>query len=121
MQVRATYVEVPVENLDRAAYFYGQLFGVSLRRTVIDGHPCCVLDEDSDAEGAVIALMEGESYVPSIDGTRVYVTVDDVEDVLGRVRALGGSILYPAQEVADGLIVAELRDSEGNRLALSNR
>ena len=121
VHVRATYVEIPAEDLERAERFYRGLFGASVRRTVVDGRQCCILDDDSDAAGAVIALMQGESYVPSVDGTRVYVSVDDVEAVVARAQKLGGSILYPVTEVVDGLIVAELADSEGNRIALSNQ
>jgi len=121
VHVRATYVEIPAEDLERAERFYRGLFGASVRRTVVDGHQCCILDDDSDAAGAVIALMQGESYVPSVDGTRVYVSVDDVEAVVARAQKLGGSVLYPVTEVADSLIVAELADSEGNRIALSNQ
>ena len=117
--VRATYVEIPVEDIDRAERFYRELFDASTRRTVIDGHQCCVLDDDADAAGAVIALMHGESYAPSIEGTRVYVTVDDIHATVARAQELGGSALYPVTEVADGLSVAEVSDSEGNRIALS--
>ncbi len=121
-RVRAMYVEIPVEDLDRAEHFYREFFGASTRRTVIDGHPCCILDDDGgDGEGAVVALMQGESYVPSLDGTRVYIAVADVGEALARARELGGSVLYPATEVADGLVIAELTDSEGNRLAISSR
>lgn len=114
-------MKIPVNDIDRAERFYRGLLGASTRRTEIDGHPCVLIDDDGDdPAGAVIALMHGDSYVPSLDGTRVYVTVDDVDGVLRRAAELGGSTLYPPTEVADGVIVAELADCEGNRLAVSS-
>ena len=121
--LRATYVEIPVQNMDRAEAFYIAVFGCTTRRTVVDGHPACLLDEaaDPDAEGSGIALMAGDSYIPSLDGTRIYVTVDSVPDALHRALANGGVELYPPTLVGDGLTVAEFADSEGNRIALSDR
>jgi len=65
--------------------------------------------------------MQEESYVPSVDGTRVSVTVNNIENVVARAQELGGSVLYPVTEVAENLLVAELSDSEGNRIALSSQ
>lgn len=55
--------------------------------------------------------------MPSVDGTRVYFEVDDVPEVLARGVAAGARVLYPPTSVGDGQ-VAELEDSEGNRVAL---
>ncbi len=124
--VRATYVEIPAIDLDRAVAFYAEVFGARARRTVIDGHPAAVLDEATPddavlAEGALIALMTGESYEPALAGTRVYVTVDDVPAALAAALAHGAVELYPATILPDGQTVAEFTDSEGNRLAVSDR
>lgn len=52
VRVRATYVEIAVSDLERAEAFYRDVFGASARRTVLDGHPACVLDyEDSTDSG----------------------------------------------------------------------
>ena len=133
--VRATFVEIPVLDLDRAVHFYEQVFGCSTSRMLIDGHEGALIgagtgagagadngtDSDMASEGASIALMSGESYVPSLDGTRVYLTVADLSTSLKRAESLGGRVVYEITEVADGLRVAEIQDSEGNRIALSDR
>ncbi|MGO3885135.1 MAG: VOC family protein [Mycetocola sp.] len=120
-RIRATYVEIPVADLDRAERFYRIVLHAPTRRTVLDGHAACLLDDAPGGEGAVIALMHGESYVPSTAGTRVYVTVPDVAATLELAVAHGGGVLYPPTTVDDDLIVAEFSDSEGNRVALSSR
>lgn len=119
--VRATFVEIPVGDLDRAVHFYEQVFQCSTSRMQIDGHDGALIDADETGEGASIALMSGESYVPSLDGTRVYLTVTDLSATLERAESLGGRVVYDITEVTDGLNVAEIADSEGNRIALSDR
>ena len=111
------YFEIPVTDLDRAVAFYEAVLGVRLERAVVDGHPMALFPE-ADGPGQVSgALAAGDSYVPSLDGTRVYFRVDDVPAALARAVAAGGRELYPCTAVGDG-VVAEFRDSEGNRVAL---
>lgn len=123
MTLRARYVEIPVTDIDRAERFYREVFMVETHRDVIDGHDACILDPRAghDGVGAEVVLMRGESYVPSIDGTRVYLTVDDVEGVLRRALDHGAELLYPVTRVGMGPTVAEFCDSEGNRIALADR
>jgi predicted enzyme related to lactoylglutathione lyase len=115
------YFEIPVTDLDRAAAFYEVLLGVRLERTVVDGHPMALFPPVDGAGQATGALAAGESYVPSVDGTRVYFEVDDVAGVLARGVAGGGLVLYPPTSLGDGDQVAELEDTEGNRIALLSR
>jgi predicted enzyme related to lactoylglutathione lyase len=115
---RAMWFEIPAADLDRAAAFYEALLGEPLERDVVDGHPAAYLPAP-DGEGAAGALMHGDSYVPSLDGTRIYLGVDDVVAAIARAVAAGGTLLYPATAVGD-LVVAEVGDSERNRIALSS-
>lgn len=119
MMPAATYFEIPVTDLDRAAAFYSHVFDISLERADIDGNAMALFPETPDGRGASGALAQGESYVPSLDGTRVYLAVDDIDAALARVRELGGEMLYPKTLVGESGYVAEFRDSEGNRIALS--
>lgn len=115
------YFEIPVVDLDRAISFYQRVFGFALERAVIDGH-AMALFPDTSGDGTITgALAQGESYVPSQDGTRVYFAVDDIDAVLARVRELGGEVLYPKTAIGEWGFVAEFADSEGNRIALSSR
>jgi predicted enzyme related to lactoylglutathione lyase len=100
------WFEIPVLDLARAVAFYEAVLGVPLERRVMDGHQMAVFLEP---EGAVGALAHGESYVPSLDGCRVYFDVADAEQVLD-----------PVTEVEPGVRVAEFADCEGNRIAVSS-
>lgn len=119
--VPAVYFEIPATNLDRAIDFYGQLFNVEIERTTIDSHPMGLFPEVEEGQGISGAIATGESYVPSVDGTRVYFRVDDLHATLARARQLGAHELYPPTQVGPNTLVAEFRDPEGNRVALIQR
>lgn len=116
----ATYFEIPVTDLNRAVAFYEAVFLTQLVRTEIDGHPMALFPDPGDGAGVTGALASGDSYVPSVDGTRVYIGVDDIDAVLERATAHGGSVLYPKTSIGELGHVAEFQDSEGNRIALSS-
>ena len=110
------WFEIPVTDLDRAVAFYEDVLGTTLDRDVVDGHPMALFPA-ADGPGRVTgALAHGDSYVPSLDGTRVYFRVDDLGAVLDRAVARGAQVLYPRTAVGDDE-VAEVSDSEGNRIA----
>jgi predicted enzyme related to lactoylglutathione lyase len=114
------YFEIPATDLDRAAAFYEAVFDIALMRTEIDGHPMALFPDVDGGPGATGSIATGESYVPSVNGTRVYFGVDDIDLVLERVIAQGGEVLYPKTSIGELGHVAEFRDSEGNRVALSS-
>ena len=114
-----SWFEIPVVDIERAVAFYEHVFEVELERTVIDGHPMALFPDADEPGGASGALATGDSYVPSVDGTRVYFRVDDVEGTLARALERGGSVLYPVTDVGEQGVVAEFADTEGNRIALS--
>ena len=115
--VRASWFEIPVTDLDRAVRFYESVFEIALERDTSDGEEAAYFPAGDGPVGSAGALVKGESYVPTVDGTRVYLEVADVDGAVARAIAAGGAVLYPATEVDDTL-VAEIRDSEGNRVAL---
>lgn len=115
---RIAHVEIPVVDLERAMRFYSALFGLNLKEIVtIHGNRMAFFPVDEDHAGASGALAEGEIYVPTRDGAVVYFTVDDIDATLATARTLGSEILFPKTGIPGGF-VAEIADSEGNRLAL---
>lgn len=114
-----TWFEIPVVDMERAVAFYEHVFGIELERTVIDGHPMALFPETDEPGSAAGALATGDSYVPSIDGTRVYFRVDDAAATLARAVERGAEVLYPVTDVGEQGVVAEFGDSEGNRIALA--
>ena len=114
-----SWFEIPAIDLSRAVEFYQQVFELELELEVIDGHPMALFPGAEGASGCSGAIATGDSYVPSINGTRVYFNVDRAQEVLDRAQSFGATILYPLTQVNDRVLVAEFTDSEGNRLAIS--
>lgn len=114
------HVEIAATDLDRAMAFYAEVFGVSFAEP-IDLHESRMAYADLGAEGASWALCQGEVYVPTRNGAILYFAVDDLDAVLSRAETRGSEVLFPKTALADGSHVAEIGDSEGNRIALQTR
>ena len=115
------YLEIPVSNIERAVDFYEFVFGVELERVVVDGYEMAHFPTLGDGKGADVTLAQGDVYIPSKTGAIIYFHVPDIDAVMIRAAERGAETLYAKKEVAPGTWVAELEDSEGNRVALSQR
>lgn len=116
-----TYFEIPVTDMDRAVQFYTSVFDVSLTREIVDGYDMALFPPAEDGWGASGALAKGDVYVPSKTGAILYFRVASIDDILARATAAGADILYPKKDIGDLGYVAEIEDSEGNRIALSEQ
>lgn len=115
------HVEIPVSDLERAMLFYSAVFEVTFEDVVtIHGNRMAFFPFEEGKDGASLALAEGEVYVPTVTGAIIYLGVSDIDAVLARAVAQAGKILFPKTALPDGGFVAEIRDSEGNRIALQS-
>ncbi len=97
------WFEIPVTDLGRATKFYESIFGIQLSLQ----HPYMQVDEvgtslvgspmemawfpmERNAPNAAGTLMKSKGYTPSHQGTQIYFSVDDIEDVLRKVDQSGG-------------------------------
>ncbi|MFM5728293.1 MAG: VOC family protein [Aeromonas veronii] len=115
------HFEIPVTDMQRAIAFYSAVFDIEFERADIDGNEMALFPLIDGAEGCSGALAKGESYVPSLDGTRIYLTVNDIERVMADALSVGARLLYPVTRVGEAIKVAEFQDSEGNRIALLDK
>ena len=113
------YVELPVSDMDRATDFYTAIFGFTFKRQTIDGYDMALFPAVEGASGATGALVKGDVYRPGKRGAIVYFSVSDIDAVLARAARRGAKILYEKKDVGAFGFVAEIEDSEGNRIALS--
>jgi predicted enzyme related to lactoylglutathione lyase len=113
------HFEIPVMDMNRAIGFYEAVFGYNLRREPVDGYDMAFFPRTDGAPGASGALAKGDVYIPSKTGPIIYFDVSNIDSVLDRARKQGAAILYPKKLIGDAGYVAEIQDSEGNRVALS--
>jgi len=113
------HFEIPVTDMDRAVSFYEAVFGFTLRREKVDGYDMAFFPRNDGAPGASGALAKGDVYVPSRTGPIIYFDVPDIDPVLKRAERMGAAVLYPKKHIGEAGYIAELQDSEGNRIALN--
>ncbi|MEJ6391960.1 VOC family protein [Gymnodinialimonas sp. 2305UL16-5] len=113
------HFEIPVNDLDRAVIFYERVFGFTFERQVVDGYEMAFFPRADDKPGASGALAKGDAYKPSQTGCVLYFDVEDIDEVLLRSKNEGATLLYPKKDIGEGGFVAEIEDSEGNRIALN--
>jgi predicted enzyme related to lactoylglutathione lyase len=112
------YFEIPVVDLNRACDFYSSVFEATFSHDVVDGYQMAFFESSEDSFGAAGALVVGDVYVPSHDGCFLYFGVDSIDDSIAKALENGGSLLYPKKTKGDLGSVAEIQDTEGNRIAL---
>ena len=113
------HFEIPVANMDRAVAFYQRVFGFEFDRQLVDGYEMAFFPRADDLPGASGALAKGDVYKPSQTGCILYFDVEDIDAVLRLAEAEGATVLYPKTDVGTAGFVAEIEDSEGNRIALN--
>jgi uncharacterized protein len=115
------WFEIPVSDLERAVRFYEGMLGATLKRWTMGPMTMAVFPHDEAAPSG--ALTQAEGYTPAVDGTVVYLHLDDIAPALGRVEKAGGAVLLPRTALPDevGGVFAQIRDTEGNRVGLFSR
>ena len=118
MQNIGTYFEIPVENMNRAMKFYSKVFECDFFKDNIHGNEMAFFPFDEKNKGITGALAKGEIYKPSISGSLIYLSTNNLDNTVQKITESGGEILFPKSEVPGYGWVAEFKDCEGNRVAL---
>lgn len=113
------HFEIPVTDMERAVAFYEAVFGTKLERAEVDGYDMAFFPRADGRAGASGALAKGDVYQPSHHGPILYFDVADIDAIIARAVAHGARVLYPKKDIGAAGFVAEIEDSEGNRIALS--
>lgn len=111
------WFEIPAADIERAARFYGTIFGTQIE--IGDAMPGYKMAQFPHEEGVGGAILQGEGYTPTANGALVYLNGgDDLNVVLGRVEAAGGQVLLPKTSIGENGFMAFFEDTEGNRVGL---
>ncbi len=113
------WFEIPVNDLARARKFYESIFEIQMGDPFeMESSVMSFFPFETDAKGAMGALLKQESYLPSYEGTTVYFSVDEVNDVLPKIVSSGGKVINEKISIGEHGFVAHFEDCEGNRVAL---
>ena len=114
------YFEIPVTDMDRAINFYQSLLGIELERGSIHGYDMAFFPFENNVGGISGALCKGDVYKPSIDGSFIYLFTSNIDEVLSKAVELGSEIMFE-KTYAGNCFVAEIKDTEGNRICFTTR
>ena len=109
------YFEIPVVDMDRAINFYESLLETELERGKIHDYEMAFFTYEHNGIGVSGALAKGDVYKPSIDGVFLYLQIEDIDAIISKAVNLGSEVLLEKTE-AESCFVAEIKDSEGNRI-----
>lgn len=118
--MQVVWVEIPVQNLERAMAFYQAVFG--LEPTEIaedDARRTSTLASDMSGGKAGLSLNQTRNFEPSDKGPLIYLDAgEDLTDALGRVEPAGGKIVETKTSMGNAGYYATVIDTEGNCVAL---
>lgn len=112
------WFEIPATNFDRAKNFYSEIFKAEMALNNINGLEMAFLNAPEGGVGG--AIVKGESYIPSKEGTLPYLNGgENLATVLDRVESAGGTVVMPKTQISEEVgYMAVFMDTEGNRIAL---
>ena len=116
MASAVNWVDIPVTDMDRARGFYSAVLGSELK-VADDTQGMMAMLPYQDGVGG--ALMQGDGYTPSRQGSIVYLNGgDDLSVPLSKVEAAGGKVLTDKISIGENGFIAFFLDTEGNRVGL---
>ena len=122
MQNAISWFEIPTTDIIRAQKFYETIFSVTLTALDMPNIKMRMFPLDDMMTQVGGALVDsGGFHKPSLtDGPLVYLNANpDVQNVLDKIPAAGGSIMVPKTEISPEYVyMAVFIDTEGNRVAL---
>ena len=110
---------ISTPDLPRLRAFYEGLFGAAESERYPAGGDIFYLG--LTAGDSVLGLVSEAATEPGAGGQRVLlsVLVDDVDALLDRVTALGGTVLSPPNDMPWGQRVGHVQDPDGNAVNLT--
>lgn len=122
MQNAISWFEIPTTDINRAQQFYETIFGITMMPMDMPNIKMRMfpLEDMMTQVGGALVDSGGFHKASATDGPLIYLNANpDVQHILDKVVAAGGSIMVPKTEISpDYGFMAVFMDTEGNRVAL---
>ena len=122
MQHAISWFEIPTTDINRAQKFYETIFGISMVPMDFPNIKMRMfpLDNMMTQVGGALVDSGGFHKASATDGPLIYLNANpDVQNILDRVVAAGGSIMVPKTEISPEYgFMGVFIDTEGNRIGL---
>lgn len=118
------HFEIPAENIEQLSEFYSSLFDWKIIHSPVEGMDYWVIQTvPTDENGmpqrpGVNGGMFQKPPEPKGLNPVNYITVEDIDAYLEKVKQLGGTILTPKQQIPTVGYIALVKDPEGNQFGL---
>lgn len=110
-----TWFQIPTADLDRAAAFYGAILEEPLNVVDSQGGRIAIFPYEPPGVGGCLVT----DAHPTPHGTLVFLNVDGrLDRVLSLVEGAGGRVALPKTSLGEIGWMAQIIDSEGNRVGL---
>ena len=114
-----SWFEIPATNYERAKSFYTSILETEITDHHMENTKYGMFAYDEDNNGVGGGLVEMEGAKPSSEGVTVYLNGgDDLSAPLGRVEQAGGKIIMQKTDIGENGFMAQILDTEGNKVAL---
>lgn len=113
------WFEIPAVDFDRAVRFYSEIYAFDMPTRDM-GHIKMGFFQHEQGNGIGGAIVSGDGYVPSADGSKLYLNAgSDLLTVLDRVADAGGTVVMEKTQISPEIgYFAIIEDTEGNRVYL---
>ncbi|MBK6633112.1 MAG: VOC family protein [Chitinophagaceae bacterium] len=122
MQNAISWFEIPTTDIDRAQKFYEAIFGMTMIPMDMPNLKMRMfpLDDMMTQVGGALCDSGGFHKASATDGPLIYLNANpDVQGVLDKVEAAGGTVMMPKTEISPEYgFMALFMDTEGNRIGL---
>ena len=121
-----SWLEIPVNDLNRAIAFYRVVFDldeIPMYDDYLPGRIGVLLPSDKSIRNPGVSLVQSPTHVPSRHGVLINFHVGNhaaLEKAVKLAQANSGSIVEPVVDMGDGVRYLVLLDCEGNSIALSS-
>jgi len=118
MKNQINWFEIPVNNMERAKRFYTSVLACDFTDFDTDESKMAIFHGNMDRYGATGCLVEYNDVRPSVNGTVIYFSCDNLNEALEHIENNGGKVIIPKTDIGENGFFAHFIDSEGNRIAL---
>jgi predicted enzyme related to lactoylglutathione lyase len=115
------HFEIPANDVEKLRKFYTDLFGWKIEKSPGPIPYWLIETVPADEKGTPVRPgVNGGMYKKDQPELKTvnYISVESIDEYIKKIKALGGKILQPKQEVPDVGWVASALDPEGNQFAM---
>lgn len=111
------WLEIATKDIERAKTFYATVFGLEFQYVEMPDSKMYMFGDQGEV-GSGGCLVYSESSVPSMDGSLVYFSTEDLAVELAKVDDAGGEVLLPKTDIGEFGFFAHIKDTEGNKIGI---